>query len=281
MTPAAPRPTPPHRSDERHLVDVLVPTYSRPAAVPITLAGLAGQDGPGFRVVVSSQDDAEAWSPEVEAMAGILRGRGRAVDLVWHRPRRGVAEHRQALLDRATAPYVLFLDDDVWLAPGTLARMVTTIRRQQCGFVGCAPIGWSYLDDERPGDQVVEPWIGGVTPEVVVPEGEAWERHRLHSAANMVHAARRLGLRDEDALPYRVAWVGGCVLYDAAALREAGGFGFWRELPADHAGEDVLAELRVMRRHGGCAILPSGAWHLELPTTIERRDVDAPLVLGV
>ena len=239
MTPAAPRPTPPHRSDERHLVDVLVPTYSRPAAVPITLAGLAGQDGPGFRVVVSSQDDAEAWSPEVEAMAGILRGRGRAVDLVWHRP------------------------------------------RQQCGFVGCAPIGWSYLDDERPGDQVVEPWIGGVTPEVVVPEGEAWERHRLHSAANMVHAARRLGLRDEDALPYRVAWVGGCVLYDAAALREAGGFGFWRELPADHAGEDVLAELRVMRRHGGCAILPSGAWHLELPTTIERRDVDAPLVLGV
>ena len=39
------------------------------------------------------------------------------------------------------------------------------------------------------------------------------------------------GLRlepDEDRL-YRVAWVGGCVLYDTAKLREAGGFEFWCE----------------------------------------------------
>jgi GT2 family glycosyltransferase len=262
-------------------LDVLVPTYGRPAALAVTLSGLAAQEGTSFRVVVSSQDEEAAWPPEVLAVAGILRGLGRPVDLVRHLPRRGVAEHRQSLLDRATAPFVLFLDDDVWLAPGTLARLHATIRRERCGFVGMAPIGWSYLDDHRPHDHVVEPWDRPVEPEVVTPGDASWERHRLHSAANMVHAAAALGLGPGDALPYRVAWVGGCVLYDTAALREAGGFAFWEELPIEHAGEDALAELRVMRSRGGCAILPSGAWHLELPTTVPRRDVDAPLVLRV
>ena len=73
------------------------------------------------------------------------------------------------------------------------------------------------------------------------------------------------------------SWVGGCVLYDAHALRSAGGFSFWSDLPEEHSGEDVVAQLRVMERFGGCAILPSGAYHQELPTTIPNREVDAPL----
>jgi hypothetical protein len=41
----------------------------------------------------------------------------------------------------------------------------------------------------------------------------------------------------------------------------------------------VLAQLRVMARFGGCAVIPSGAYHLELPTTVPRRDCDAPRLL--
>jgi hypothetical protein len=73
--------------------------------------------------------------------------------------------------------------------------------------------------------------------------------------------------------------VGGCVLYDRAALEAVGGFGFWRELPPESAGEDVLVQLRVMARFGGCAIFPSGAYHQELPTTVPDRRVDAPHAL--
>jgi hypothetical protein len=80
---------------------------------------------------------------------------------------------------------------------------------------------------------------------------------------------------------YRVAWVGGCVLYDTAKLRESGGFQFWRELPAEHCGEDVFAQQRVMARFGGCGLIPSGAYHQELPTTLPKRDVDAPKVLSL
>jgi hypothetical protein len=35
----------------------------------------------------------------------------------------------------------------------------------------------------------------------------------------------------------------------------------------------------VMQRFGGCGIIPSGAYHLELPTTVRVRDVNAPFVM--
>ena len=37
-----------------------------------------------------------------------------------------------------------------------------------------------------------------------------------------------------------------------------------------------LVQLRVMERFGGCGLLPSGAYHQELPTTIPNRDINAP-----
>ncbi len=44
---------------------------------------------------------------------------------------------------------------------------------------------------------------------------------------------------------------------------------------------DVLAQLRVMARFGGCGLLPSGVYHQELPTTVVERRVDAPKLLPV
>jgi hypothetical protein len=142
-------------------------------------------------VTVSSQDEAE-FGPETEAVAGILRAQGRPVDLVQHLPRRGLAEHRQSLLERATAPYVLFLDDGVVLEADVVERLVAAIRRERCGFVGSALLGWSFADDVRPHEQAIELWDGPVTPEHIEPGSRAWARHTLHSAANLLHVARRL-----------------------------------------------------------------------------------------
>ena len=134
------------------LVDVLVPTADRPAELAVTLAGLAAQDDPPFSVVVSDQSKAEPdWAaPAAQAMVRVLRAQGRSVTTVTHHPRRGLAEHRQSLLERSSAPGVLFLDDDVWLEPGTLARMHDALAELDCGFVGSAVQGLSYLDDDRP-----------------------------------------------------------------------------------------------------------------------------------
>jgi GT2 family glycosyltransferase len=262
-------------------VDVLIPTYRRPAALAVTLTGLAAQTFRDFRVVISDQSEGagSVEGGEVRTILRILRSRGSEVEVHRH-PRRGLAEHRHFLLGRARAPAALFLDDDLVLEPWTLDVLVRTLRAEGCGFVGCAPIGLSFLDDVRPDEQAIEFWEGRVRPEVVRPGTPAWERHRLHNAANVHHVQRRLGIGPEASRPYRVAWVGGCVLYDAAKLRAAGGFSFWGKLPADHCGEDVLAQLAVLARSGGCGVLPSGAYHLELPTTVVDRRVDAPRVLA-
>ena len=263
-------------------LDVLVPTCDRPAALAVTLAGLVGQRFEDFRLVVSDQGDRPARvRGEVRAVLRALAQQGRAVEVHRHLPRRGMAEQREFLLTRATAPYAVFVDDDLVLEPDLLARLLTAIEEEGCGFVGCMPIGLSYRGDVRPDEHVLELWEGRVEPEEVMPGSETWARHRLHNAANVLHVAERFGITKERPARYRVAWIGGCVLYDVDALRAVGGFGFWRELPPKHAGEDVLAQLRVMARFGACGLLPSGVYHQELATTLAERDVDAPLVLAL
>lgn len=263
-------------------VDVLVPTVGRPAELATTLAGLAAQTDVAFRLVLSDQSAGQdaAAVPAVAAMLRVLEAQGRSVVLLAHPERRGLAEHRQHLLDHATAPAVLYLDDDVWLEPGTVRRMLDALRDLGCGFVGSAVQGLSYLQDRRPHETAVyEPWDGPVVPEVVRRGTPAFDRLSLHNAANPAHVAAGLDVEPGGWVPYRVAWVGACVLYDREALETVGGFGFWPVLPPGHSGEDVVAQWRVMERFGGAGILPSGAVHLESPTTVTDRRVDAPDVL--
>lgn len=213
------------------------------------------------------------------AVLRYLRARGVGVAALRHLPRRGMAEQRAFLLAQAGAPYCLFLDDDVIVEPDLVARLHAVLLEQRCGFAGSAVHGLGYLGQERPAQEAVEFWEGPVQPETVRPGSPAWARHHLHSAANLFHVQSRMAGGHVQTHPYRVAWIGGCVLFDTGKLRAAGGFDFWRDLPPEHCGEDVLAQLRVMERFGGCGILPSGAYHMELPTTIGEREVDAPLVL--
>ncbi|MCK0508387.1 DUF4254 domain-containing protein [Aromatoleum anaerobium] len=262
-------------------VDVLIPTCDRPAALAVTLTSLFAQSLGALRIVVSDQGatcSAEA-SPEVQAVVRLLAAKGHAAEFHRHLPRRGLAEQRHFLLAQARSPYVLFLDDDVVVEPDLVERLLKAIREQGCGFVGSALIGLSHAEDRRPHQQGIEFWEGPVEPEEVVPDSPAWARHQLHNAANLYHVQTNLGLTADRQRFYRVAWVGGCVLFDRAKLEAAGGFEFWRELPPEHCGEDVFAQLRVMARDGGCGIIPSGAYHQELTTTVPRRDVDAPRVL--
>jgi hypothetical protein len=258
-------------------VDVLIPTRNRPTELVTTLAGLAAQgDGPPFGVMVSDQSSRDPpWRhAAVASMVRVLRHQGRPVLLRQNLPRSGMAQQRAFLLGHSRARYVLNLDDDVWLAPGSLARLHRAITELDCGFVGNAVHGLSYVDDERPDQQrTFELWTGPVTPEELAPDDERWGRHHVHSAANLLHVTARLGLSASEWRPYKVAWIGACVLYDREKLAECGGFEFWRRLPANHAGEDVAAQVAVMRRFGGAGILPSGAYHLETETTIEDRSV--------
>lgn len=178
-----------------------------------------------------------------------------------------------------TAPQVLCMDDDLLFEPWAVGAMADALTAARCGFVGSAVIGLSFEDDVRPHRQAVECWDGPVTPETIIPADAEWQRHALHNAANLLHVQRSLDATPGRPLLYKVARVGGCVLYDRAKLLAAGGFGFWRDLPAVHCGEDVAAQLVVMAQFGGAGLMLSDVYHHELPTTVPDRSCDAPLVL--
>lgn len=256
-------------------VDVLVATYNRPESLIMTLAGLASQTQTDLRVIVADQSDETVGDHEtILTLRRVIEARGGCVE--WHtRPQiHGIAEQRSFLLEHARADAVLYLDDDVLMEPWVVGRLLEVLRAEGCGFVGAFPAGLSHRDDERPEQQIVERWEGCVRPETVEPDSPVWERWQLHRAANAYHAARRLA--PGECLRYKVAWIASCILYDRAKLLAVGGFAFWSRLPRYHSGEEVLVQNLLMRRWGGCGILPSGTYYAQTPTTVlnERGTVD-------
>lgn len=256
------------------LVDVLIPTCGRKTGLAVVLTSLLGQTFRDFNVIVSSQspdDHQYLKSIEIETLVRALEWHGHRVELHHHLPRRGMADHRRFLLERSTVPYVHYLDDDVLLSPPVMERMLGVLLREGCGFVGCPAAGLESLDDMRPQQERTELWDGPVMPEPFEPGTVPWDRHMVNNAANPLHLEQRLASHGET-VRYKVAWVGGAnILYDRARLLAVGGFSFWERLPPQHAGEEVVTQFLLIRYFGGSGILPSGTYHLGLPTTIEDR----------
>ncbi|HZU65965.1 MAG TPA: glycosyltransferase [Ktedonobacteraceae bacterium] len=248
-------------------VDILLPTYNRLTSLVMTLSGVAVQTLTDLRVIVADQSEQPVEQEQViQTLRRVIEARGGSI--AWHtRPQiHGIAEQRDFLLRQATAEAVLYLDDDVFMEPWVVERLLQTLQEQRCGFVGAFPAGLSHRDDVRPEQQIVEYWEGPVRPEVVEPDSPRWERWQLHRAANLYHASQ--SLPPGEFRLYKVAWIASCILYDRAKLWEVGGFSFWPRLPRYHSGEEVLVQNLLMRRWGGCAIMPSGTYYTQVPTTV-------------
>src|SRR5437588_11720186 len=122
------------------LVDILIPTYGRKTGLAVVLTSLFGQTFRDFNVIVSDQTkEGETYleSIEIQTLVQALKWQGHEVALHRHLPRRGLAEHRQFLLEQSRAPYVHYLDDDVLLDPPVLPRLLSVLQTDRCRFVGC------------------------------------------------------------------------------------------------------------------------------------------------
>jgi glycosyltransferase involved in cell wall biosynthesis len=260
------------------LITILIPTYHRPEALSILLTSLYFQTEKEFKIIISdqSEDNCNENSTSLQTVINLHRTRGTSVTILKNLPTRGLAHQRQFLLDHADSKYCLYLDDDLILESFVIKNLKDVLIKEQCGFTGNAVIGLSFLNDERPDEQVLELWEEKVIPETIEPGTEEWQRYKLHNAANIFHLQRHKRFHPESPVSYKIAWVGGCVMYDTEKLRAVGGFSFWKDLPVKHCGEDVLAQLRVMKKYGGCGVVPSGVYHQELETTVPDRRVNAP-----
>lgn len=264
-------------------VSILIPTYNRPEALAVMLASLAYQTDKAFDIIISdqSEEDLPGKRQSLQTTIWLLEARGHKIDILKNLPKRGLAQQRQFLLDQSVSPISLFLDDDLILEPYVVEVLKQSLDQTGCGFVGSAVIGLSYRNDIRPHQQHIEFWEGKVQPECILPGSKEWGRYVLHNAANILHIQNNFQIAPDRPRFYKIAWVGGCVMYDTEKLREVGGFGFWKDLPERHCGEDVLAQLRVMKKFGGCGVLPSGIYHQELTTTVPDRKVNAPEYLPI
>ena len=259
-------------------VDVLIPTCRRKTGLAMVLTSLLGQTFADFNVIVSDQTEEDAAyldSIEIQTVVRALRWHGHQVIMHRHLPRRGLAEQRQFLLEQSQARYVHYLDDDVLLESHVIQRMFSVLSTEHCGFVGCAATGLQYLHDVRPHQQHIELWNGPVVPEPFDADTIPWERHLINNAANPLHLEQRL-VKEDRFVRYKIAWVGGAnVLYDREKLLSVGGFSWWHRLPPEHAGEEVVVQFLLIHKYGGCGILPSGTYHLGLPTEVENRQRNA------
>lgn len=259
------------------LVDVLIPTCNRKTGLAITLTGLLGQTWRDFDVIIADQtlETPYLGDGELVTLFRALELAGHAVRTLTNLPRRGMAQQRQFLLDQATAPFVHYLDDDILLGPTMLERMVAVLQTEGCGFVGAGVSGLRHLQDVRAEELAVfERWEGPVQPEPHTWETIPWARYKLHIRDNPWHLSR-LYAPDGHIVRYKVTWVGANVVYDREKLRSVGEFSWWTELPPNHSGEEVLVQLLLARRYGGCAILPAEAFHLQLPSETPDREVKA------
>lgn len=268
---------------EKKDIHVLIPTYKRIEALAVTLASLCFQSEKNFEVCISDQSFENEIQEDktIQTIVRLLKLHGHDVLILKNIPQQGMAQQRQFLLEQSEAPYSLFLDDDIILEPFVLKNMKSVLQQKGCGFVGCALTGLSYSNDFRPHQQQIEFWEDAIKPETILPNDAMWQRYKLHNAANILHVQEKYHCTPDVPKAYKVAWVGGCVMYDTEKLKAAGGFEFWKDLPGQHCGEDVLAQLRVMKQFGGCGILPSGAYHQEVETSISERKINAPEFLKI
>lgn len=264
-------------------ITVLIPTLKRLTALAVTLTSLCFQSEKSFDVIISDQsvDERIYEDNTIQTVTRLLEMHGHRVSIVKNLPPRGMAHQRQFLLDQSKSNYSLFLDNDVILEPFVLNNLKKILQKYNCGFAGSALTGLSFKNDVRPDQQEIEFWQDEIEPENVVPNTDKWQRYKLHNAANILHVQEKFDCRADNPKVYKVAWVGGCVMYDTQKLIEAGGFRFWKDLPELHCGEDVLAQIRVMKKYGGCGMLPTGAYHQEVKTSIQDREINAPEYLKI
>src|SRR6185312_5101291 len=254
---------------------ILLPTYNRLSSLVMTLAGIAAQTRTDLRVVIADQSQQPVEQEQVvQALWRVIEARGGSVVYEHRPPVHGIAEQRDFLLKQARAETILYLDDDVLMESWVVETLHRVLSTQPCAFVGAFPAGLSFREDVRPAQQQIEYWPGEVQPEAVDPGSPAWERWQLHRAANLYHVG--LSLPPGESRLYKVAWISSCILYKRAHVEAVGGFSFWQRLPRYHSGEEVLVQNLLMRRWGGCAIVPSGTYYSQVPTTVlnEAATVD-------
>ena len=114
------------------LVSILVPVYNASQWLRQCLDSIVGQSYKNLQVVLvddGSTDDSLAICREYAERYSFVE--------VHHQENRGVAAARNALLDKATGDFVLFVDSDDWIETNAIEMMVRCSNEHSAKMVVC------------------------------------------------------------------------------------------------------------------------------------------------
>jgi len=126
-------------------VRVVIPSHDRKSLVARLVRSLGKGDSPPFEITVVCDGCSDGTEEELK------RELGSAVQ-VFSQPRSGPGAARNRGAMGATAPFLLFLDDDMRAAPGLVARHLDAQRRIGGGLV----LGAMPVDPASPGSFLTE-----------------------------------------------------------------------------------------------------------------------------
>jgi hypothetical protein len=156
-------------------VSVVVPCYNYARYLSACVRSALTQEG--VDVDVTIVDDASTDGSDDVAQA--LAHSDARVRLFVHPSNKGHIETFNEALDHASAPYVVKLDADDVLAPGSLRRSVDVLRAHPDVVLVYGRVGWLHGDDHPPN--TVER-----AGSVKVWSGQEWIRRRVAGGANVI-----------------------------------------------------------------------------------------------
>jgi glycosyltransferase involved in cell wall biosynthesis len=147
-------------------VDVLVPTYNRPAMLRRTLESIQAQTYKDIQVTIG--DDGSDDGTRIVA-GDFCRADGR-FHYVCNAARLGIFGNANALFAQVTAPYVHFMHDDDWLDPCFYERMVAGLEESPE-----AALAWPGVIVSEGVNETLHGLPGRFDHDQVVPGATAFE----------------------------------------------------------------------------------------------------------
>jgi len=212
-------------------VDVLVPTYSRPATLRRCLESIQVQTYTDLRVIIGD----DGVDDDTRTVAQDFCDRDGRFHYVRNAARLGIYGNTNALFTRVSAPYVHFMHDDDWLEPCFYERMIAGLEES--------------------------PEAGLVWPRVFVFQGEDESAftHMLPAGDRFSHDQVLPGGTAFDELLHGCCIVISATVIRTSVLREMGPFSeyssadwlMWLRIALHHDLKFIYAPLSHSRSHEG------------------------------
>lgn len=215
---------------------IIIPAYNAAETIADCLSSIIGQDYEDMHIIVVDDGSTDNSLHKIKAIVG-----NDSRFEVLHKENGGLSDARNFGLDRADSEYIMFVDADDELTPGTIGRMMDIMRSHpDYDILEFSIIGKRALSlDDKVYDDVIEYWYHSkayihtyacnkvyrkhLFDNVRYPKGEVFED--VATLPKILRHAKRIATTSSGFYHYK---------YNAEGITEKAGGKEWRQLLNHH-----------------------------------------------